>query len=133
MKGRPAPNMNMGQCPCKITIEQILASFFPARFYRLKSMRHTYQTRISISSTAILLVLFSMLIYGLVVLSGCIGAAATDWMPLSTAFVVGVLATVVKIWVPELNLVLVNGVPVVAAGKLVLDAAPDQPLRRPGK
>lgn len=51
--------------------------------------------------------LFSVLVYGLVVLSGRVGGAAVDWLPLSTAFVVGVLATVVKIWVPELNLVLV--------------------------
>ena len=50
---------------------------------------------------------FSMLVYGLVVLSGRIGVVATDWLPLSTAFVVGVLATILKIWVPELNLVLV--------------------------
>ena len=51
--------------------------------------------------------LFSMLVYGLVLLSGRIGAFATMWLPLSSAFVVGVLATVVKLWVPELNLVLV--------------------------
>ena len=51
--------------------------------------------------------LFSMLVYGLVLLSGRLGAAATEWLPLSSAFVVGVLATVVKLWVPELNLVLV--------------------------
>lgn len=51
--------------------------------------------------------LFSVLVYGLVLLSGRLGAAATEWLPLSSAFVVGVLASVVKIWVPELNLVLV--------------------------
>ena len=51
--------------------------------------------------------LFSMLVYGMVVLSGRIGTAAVDWLPFSTAFVVGVLATVVKTRVPELNLVLV--------------------------
>ena len=51
--------------------------------------------------------LFSMLVYGVVLLSGRIGAFATMWLPLSSAFVVGVLATVVKLWVPELNLVLV--------------------------
>jgi uncharacterized membrane protein YjjP (DUF1212 family) len=51
--------------------------------------------------------LFSILVYGVVLLSGRIGGAATMWLPLSSAFVVGVLATVVKLWVPELNLVLV--------------------------
>ena len=51
--------------------------------------------------------LFSVLVYGLVLLSGRLGAAATEWLPFSSAFVVGVLATVVKLWVPELNLVLV--------------------------
>jgi uncharacterized membrane protein YjjB (DUF3815 family) len=51
--------------------------------------------------------LFSMLVYGVVLLSGRIGGAATMWLPLSSAFVVGVLATIVKLWVPELNLVLV--------------------------
>jgi uncharacterized membrane protein YjjP (DUF1212 family) len=51
--------------------------------------------------------LFSMLVYGLVLLSGRLGASATAWLPLSSAFVVGVLATIVKHWVPEINLVLV--------------------------
>lgn len=51
--------------------------------------------------------LFSMLVYGVVLLSGRIGGAATMWLPLSSAFIVGVLATVVKLWAPELNLVLV--------------------------
>ena len=51
--------------------------------------------------------LFSMLVYGLVLLSGRLGAAATEWLPLTSAFVVGLLATVVRLWVPELNLVLV--------------------------
>ena len=51
--------------------------------------------------------LFSILVYGLVLLSGRLGRAATEWLPLTSAFVVGVLATIVKLWVPELNLVLV--------------------------
>ncbi len=51
--------------------------------------------------------LFSVLVYGLVLLSGRLGAAATEWLPFSSAFVVAVLASVVKLWVPELNLVLV--------------------------
>ena len=51
--------------------------------------------------------LFSILVYGLVLLCGRLGRAATEWLPLTSAFVVGVLATIVKLWVPELNLVLV--------------------------
>ena len=51
--------------------------------------------------------LLSMIVYGVVVLSGRLGAAATAWLPLSSAFVAGVLATIAKLWVPELNLVLV--------------------------
>jgi len=51
--------------------------------------------------------LFSILVYGVVLLSSRLGPAASDWLPFSSAFVVGVLATVVKYWVPELNLVLV--------------------------
>ena len=48
-----------------------------------------------------------MIVYGDVVLSGRLGAAATAWLPFSSAFVAGVLATIAKLWVPELNLVLV--------------------------
>jgi uncharacterized membrane protein YjjP (DUF1212 family) len=51
--------------------------------------------------------LFSMLVYGLVLLSARMGAMAISWMPLSTALIIGFLATLVKHWVPELNLVLV--------------------------
>ncbi len=51
--------------------------------------------------------LFSMLVYGLVLLSARMGATAMSWMPLSTALITGFLATLVKHWVPELNLVLV--------------------------
>jgi uncharacterized membrane protein YjjP (DUF1212 family) len=51
--------------------------------------------------------LFSILVYGLVMLSTRLGPVASAWLPFSTAFVVGVLATAVKFWVPELNLVLV--------------------------
>ncbi len=51
--------------------------------------------------------LFSMLVYGIVLLSGRIGSNATAWMPLTSAFVVGLLATTLKIWIPELNLVIV--------------------------
>jgi uncharacterized membrane protein YjjP (DUF1212 family) len=51
--------------------------------------------------------LFSILVYGLVLLSARLGPFASDWLPFSSAFVVGLLAAVVKFWVPELNLVLV--------------------------
>jgi len=51
--------------------------------------------------------LFSILVYGLVLLSARLGPVASAWLPFSTAFVIGVLATVVKFWVPGLNLVLV--------------------------
>ncbi|QIR15057.1 threonine/serine ThrE exporter family protein [Shewanella aestuarii] len=51
--------------------------------------------------------LFSILVYGVVVVSGRLGPVASSWLPFSSAFIVGVLATVVKLWVPELNLVLV--------------------------
>ena len=58
-------------------------------------------------SDILVAVLFSVLVYGLVLLSGRLGAVATAWLPFSSAFVVGVLASVVKLWAPELNLVLV--------------------------
>jgi uncharacterized membrane protein YjjP (DUF1212 family) len=50
---------------------------------------------------------FSILVYGLVLLSTRIGAATITWMPLTTALIIGFLATLVKYWVPDLNLVLV--------------------------
>jgi uncharacterized membrane protein YjjP (DUF1212 family) len=49
----------------------------------------------------------SAVVYGIVLLSGQLGDRAVYWMPLTTAFVAAVLATLAKIWVPELNLVLV--------------------------
>lgn len=51
--------------------------------------------------------LLSVLVFGIVVLSGRLGSAATEWMPLTTAFVAGLLATALKVWIPDLNLVLV--------------------------
>ena len=51
--------------------------------------------------------LFSILVYGMTLLSARLGTFASDWLPFSSAFVVGILATVVKWWVPDLNLVLV--------------------------
>ena len=50
---------------------------------------------------------FSILVYGLVLLSARMGAITMSWMPLSTALITGFLATLVKYWVPDLNLVLV--------------------------
>ena len=51
--------------------------------------------------------LLSILVYGLVLLSARIGAPAMAWMPLTTALIVGFLATLLKYWIPDLNLVLV--------------------------
>jgi uncharacterized membrane protein YjjP (DUF1212 family) len=50
---------------------------------------------------------FSILVYGLVLLSARMGAITMSWMPLSTALITGFLATLVKYWVSDLNLVLV--------------------------
>ena len=51
--------------------------------------------------------LFSMLVYGIVLLSVQFGSAAVTWMPLTSAFVVGLLATALKAFIPELNIVLI--------------------------
>jgi len=51
--------------------------------------------------------LFSILVYGLVLLSARIGGWAMNWMPLTTALITGFLAMMVKHWVPSLNLVVV--------------------------
>ena len=51
--------------------------------------------------------IFSILVYGLVLLSARIGATAMAWMPLTTALASGFLATLIKNWLPDLNLVLV--------------------------
>jgi uncharacterized membrane protein YjjP (DUF1212 family) len=50
---------------------------------------------------------FSILVYGMVLLSARMGAITMSWMPLSTALITGFLATLVKYWVSDLNLVLV--------------------------
>jgi uncharacterized membrane protein YjjP (DUF1212 family) len=52
--------------------------------------------------------LFSLVVYGMVLLSGRFGARAAEWLPLSSAFVAGALAAMAKILLPELNLVLVT-------------------------
>ncbi len=51
--------------------------------------------------------LFSILVYGLILLSARIGGWAMNWMPLTTALITGFLAMMVKHWVPSLNLVVV--------------------------
>ncbi len=51
--------------------------------------------------------LFSILVYGLILVSTRIGGWAMNWMPLTTALITGFLAMMVKHWVPSLNLVLV--------------------------
>jgi len=51
--------------------------------------------------------LFSILVYGIVLLSTRLGATAMKWMPFTTALITGFLAMMVKHWVPSLNLVLV--------------------------
>ncbi|ULQ51162.1 threonine/serine exporter family protein [Flavihumibacter fluvii] len=50
---------------------------------------------------------FSIITYGIVLLSARLGASAMKWMPLTSALIIGFLATMVKHWVPDLNLVLV--------------------------
>jgi len=55
----------------------------------------------------ILATIFSILVYGLVLLSARLGATAMAWMPLTTAMIIGFLATLIKHWVSDLNLVLV--------------------------
>jgi uncharacterized membrane protein YjjB (DUF3815 family) len=52
-------------------------------------------------------IIFSMLVYGIVLLSAKLGSAALTWMPLTSAFVVGLLATALKAFIPELNIVLI--------------------------
>jgi uncharacterized membrane protein YjjP (DUF1212 family) len=51
--------------------------------------------------------LFSIVVYGIVLLSARLGTTAMKWMPLTTALITGFLAMMVKHWVPSLNLVVV--------------------------
>jgi uncharacterized membrane protein YjjP (DUF1212 family) len=55
----------------------------------------------------LLAAVFSLIVYGIVLLSPSLGATAIKWMPLTTAVVIGFLAGLTKHWVPDLNLVLV--------------------------
>lgn len=56
----------------------------------------------------LLAALFSLVVYGMVRLSGRFGVGTAEWLPLTSAFVAGVLASLTKILLPELNLVLVS-------------------------
>ena len=58
-------------------------------------------------SDAVAAAVLSMLVYGMVLLSGRLGAVATEWLPLTTAYLVGFLATLARTWIPDLNVVLV--------------------------
>ncbi|BHH84764.1 threonine/serine exporter family protein [Desulforhopalus sp. 52FAK] len=52
--------------------------------------------------------IFSLVVYTIVLLVGRFGARANEWLPLSSAFIAGVMATMTKVLVPELNVVLVT-------------------------
>lgn len=52
--------------------------------------------------------LYSLVVFGMVELAGRFGVRTAVWLPLSTAFVAGVLTAATKLLVPELNLVLVT-------------------------
>lgn len=59
--------------------------------------------------------LFSLVVFGMVMLSTRGGVMTAEWLPLSTAFVAGTLAAAAKILVPE-----VNGVLVILSAILIL-------------
>ena len=52
--------------------------------------------------------LISLVVYGMVALSGRFGARTAEWLPLSTAFAAGILACSAQVLAPELNIVLVT-------------------------
>lgn len=52
--------------------------------------------------------LISVVVYGMVVLSGRFGRRTAAWLPLSTAFVAGFLACLARTQIPELNIVQVT-------------------------
>ena len=56
---------------------------------------------------ALVATLFSVIVYGMVLFAGRQDARMADWLPLYSAFVVAVLATIMKIGIPELNIVTV--------------------------
>ena len=56
---------------------------------------------------ALVATLLSVIVYGMVLFAGRQDARMADWLPLYSAFVVAVLATIIKIGIPELNTVTV--------------------------
>lgn len=52
--------------------------------------------------------LLSLIVYGMVSLSGRYGVRTAEWLPLSTAFVAGLLAASAQVLVQEINIVLVT-------------------------
>jgi uncharacterized membrane protein YjjP (DUF1212 family) len=52
--------------------------------------------------------LLSLVVYGMVLLSGRFGESMAEWLPMSTAFVAGTLGAATKILLPEINGVLVT-------------------------
>ncbi len=52
--------------------------------------------------------LFSLVVYGMVLLAGRFGTRAAEWLPLSSAFVAGALVAMTKVLLPNLNIVLVT-------------------------
>lgn len=51
--------------------------------------------------------LFSLVVFAMVLFSGKLGKRTAEWLPLSTAFVVAVLTGITKYFIPEVNMVLV--------------------------
>ena len=52
--------------------------------------------------------LLSLVVFGMVLRAGRPGTRSAEWLPLTTAFVAAAVAAAARIWVPELNLVLVT-------------------------
>ncbi len=52
--------------------------------------------------------IFSLVVYGIVFLAGRSGVRASEWLPLSSAFIAGTLAALMRVLLPELNVVLVT-------------------------
>lgn len=52
--------------------------------------------------------LFSLVVYVMVLLAGRFGDRMAEWLPLSSAFVAGVLAAITKMLIPEVNVVLIT-------------------------
>ena len=51
--------------------------------------------------------ILSLVVLGVMMLTGRLGGGAAGWVPLTTALISGALAALVKLWLPELNLILV--------------------------